>query len=117
MARSKSLLFPLEQQLLADYGLAISHPARVELLRRLLTAEVMSYNDLIEGIPLTEGTLVQHFRLLERKGFMIKGSFGGGDCGYSLDRLTYKLAVAAHLDQLEGSGVRMRRIMVIEDEA
>lgn len=115
MARSKSLLFPTKQQILANYGLAISHPVRIELLRRLLTAKVVSYNELIAGIPLATSTMEQHFRLLERTGFMVKGMFPSTDCGYSLDRLSFKVAVAAHNDELERGGIAVRRLLVVED--
>lgn len=117
MARSKSLLFPTERRLLANYGLAISHPVRIELLSRLLRADVLSYNELMEGIPLSTSTMEQHFRLLERTGFMVKGMFPSTDCGYSLDRIAYKLAVAAHNDQMEQGGVTLRRILIVEDAA
>lgn len=115
MARSKSLLFPTKQQILANYGLAISHPVRIELLRRLLTAKVLSYNELVADIPLATSTLEQHFRMLERTGFMMKGMFPSTDAGYSLDRMAYKVAVAAHHDELEQGGIVVRRLLYVED--
>ena len=115
MARSKSLLFGFEEQLIANFSHALSHPARVMILRKLLGGKVCFYPELIAGIPLTEGTIQQHFRLLERTGLMVK-TMEGAETGYSLDREVYLLSLTAMREQFRTDRVTHRRMLIIEDD-
>ncbi|MFK8162769.1 MAG: ArsR/SmtB family transcription factor [Lewinella sp.] len=115
MARSKSLLFGFDERLIANFSHALSHPARVIILRKLLAVKVCSYLELIAEIPLAESTIEQHFRLLERTGLMVK-AMDGGETGYSLDREVYLLSLTAMREQFRTDRVKHRRVLIIEDE-
>ncbi|WP_020569130.1 ArsR/SmtB family transcription factor [Neolewinella persica] len=115
MARSKSLLFGFEEQLIANFSHALSHPARVVILRKLISRKVCSYLELIAEVPLAESTIEQHFRLLERTGLMVK-AMNGKETGYSLDREVYLLSLAAMREQFRTDRVKHRRVLIIEDE-
>lgn len=115
MARSKSLLFNFDEQLIANFSHALGHPARVVILRKLLTGRVCSYLELIAELPLSESTIEQHFRMLERAGLMVK-AMEDGETGYRLDREVYLLSLTAMREQFRTDRVSHRRILIIEDD-
>lgn len=89
MALSKSYCFRPTEQLLARYGQVLSHPARVRILYRLMRQGPSLFAELAQAIPLSEPTVSNHLRLLERAGLIQKTEVYFGETGYTLNVVAY----------------------------
>ena len=57
---------------LASLCKALSHPARVTIMRYLATQRAgASCSDIVSQIPLAQSTVSQHLRVLKRAGFLV----------------------------------------------
>lgn len=83
MAFSKTEEFSKEAVYLADIGKALSHPARVQILKTL-SAKACICGDLVEILPLAQATVSQHLKELKRAG-IIKGEIEGPRTCYCID--------------------------------
>jgi DNA-binding transcriptional ArsR family regulator len=66
MAQNKRKLFPPRELTLADFAKALSHPARVQILRVLATRQPCICNDLVEALPLSQPSVSQHLDELKK---------------------------------------------------
>jgi len=89
MAISKAFLFEEEEQAAAEFGFAFSHPARVVILRRLMSGTVLSYDDIVSGMPIVPKTVEQHVRILERLKFIEPGLLPDNTVGFQLNQDRY----------------------------
>jgi DNA-binding transcriptional ArsR family regulator len=72
MGVTKSDVFSAEQNQIADFAKALSHPARVAILQYLCEHQTCIGADLTEHLPLAQATVAQHLKELKRIG-IIKG--------------------------------------------
>ncbi len=82
---------------LATLAKAIGHPARVLILRFLLTQESCMCGDIVDHLPLAQSTVSQHLKLLKAAG-LIRGTIDGPRVCYCVERRTldrFKQLVAA----------------------
>lgn len=89
MARSKAHLFEDDEQLGSRLSMALAHPARFRIMRRLVLGGSMCYLDLIADIPLAESTINNHLGIIDRLGFTLPADLVDGSVGYRLDRELY----------------------------
>ena len=68
----------------ARWAKALSHPARVAILRILANQETCVCGEIVEGLPLAQSTVSQHLRVLRENG-MIKGEVDGPRSCYCID--------------------------------
>ena len=61
---------------LARLAKALGHPARVAILRRLLTQGECVCGQIVEGLPLAQATVSQHLKVLKEAG-LISGEVDG----------------------------------------
>ena len=61
---------------LARLAKALAHPARVAILRRLLTQGECVCGQIVEGLPLAQATVSQHLKVLKGAG-LISGEVDG----------------------------------------
>jgi ArsR family transcriptional regulator len=61
---------------LARLAKALGHPARVAILRRLLSQGECVCGEIVEGLPLAQATVSQHLKVLKEAG-LIKGEIDG----------------------------------------
>ena len=61
---------------LARLAKALAHPARVAILRRLLTQGECVCGQIVEGLPLAQATVSQHLKVLKEAG-LIAGEVDG----------------------------------------
>ena len=61
---------------LARLAKALAHPARVAILRRLLTQGECVCGQIVEGLPLAQATVSQHLKVLRSAG-LITGEVDG----------------------------------------
>ncbi|MBZ0201299.1 MAG: metalloregulator ArsR/SmtB family transcription factor [Ignavibacteriaceae bacterium] len=91
MAVSKKEEFSVENIWLADIAKSLSHPARVEILKILSSANVCMCGDIVDLLPLSQATVSQHLKELKRVG-LIRGEIEGPKVCYCLSEKTISKA-------------------------
>ena len=85
----KKEAFGKKRQHLAMLAKAISHPARITILKILAKKEKCNCNDLVEQLPLSQSTVSQHLKELKNCG-LITGTVSGTSNFYSLNKVILK---------------------------
>lgn len=89
MAVAKEYLFELDSQLTADFGKAIGHAARVDIISALLDRRVLSFEEILQLIPLSRSTVNDHLRALRQYRLLKYDALPSGDAGYRLNKEEY----------------------------
>ncbi|MEJ2506121.1 MAG: metalloregulator ArsR/SmtB family transcription factor [Ignavibacteriaceae bacterium] len=76
MAVSKKTEFTQEDIWLADVAKALSHPARIRILKILNNISSCMVGNIVDQLPLAQATVSQHLKELKRVG-LIKGEIDG----------------------------------------
>jgi len=84
MAQNKSELFSDEEIELSEIAKALSHPARIKILKILLETNVCMCGDIVDLLPLAQATVSQHLKELKRVG-LIQGEIEGPKTCYCLN--------------------------------
>lgn len=91
MASPKKELFDREDVKTARYAKAISHPARIEILRILASGKKLCFNDISAILPLADSTVSQHLSELKAAG-LLKGHYDPPKVWYTLNPHNWKTA-------------------------
>lgn len=83
---------------LALLAKALSHPARVRILRLLLARDACVCGEIVAHLPLAQATVSQHLKVLRESG-LIKGEVDGPRVCYCVDR-SRLTALGALVEQL-----------------
>jgi DNA-binding transcriptional ArsR family regulator len=83
MVKSKTELFDTEMQQCAELFKALSHPARIAILKYLADTKTCITGDISEELPLSRSTVNQHLAELKKAG-LIEGSIEGVKTKYCL---------------------------------
>jgi DNA-binding transcriptional ArsR family regulator len=83
---------------LADVAKALSHPARIRILKILTDMNVCMCGDIVEQLPLAQATVSQHLKELKRVG-LIQGEIEGPKVCYCVNNRTLQKA-KKELDRL-----------------
>ena len=70
---------------LASLCKALGHPARVQIVRLLMSVDTCVCGDIVERLPLAQSTVSQHLKVLKEAG-LVKGEIDGPRTCYALDR-------------------------------
>ena len=89
MALNKKEEFTPTDQLLADMAKAMSHPARIAILRILAERNTCICGEIVEVMPLAQATVSQHLKELLNAG-LIKGTVDGKKSCYCINWETFK---------------------------
>ena len=84
MVKSKTELFEPEIQQIAELFKALSHPARIAILKYLAETRTCITGDISEELPLSRTTVNQHLAELKKTG-LIQGHIDGSNTKYCLD--------------------------------
>ncbi|MFA7228069.1 MAG: metalloregulator ArsR/SmtB family transcription factor [Melioribacteraceae bacterium] len=84
MAKNKSDEFTADEMELADIAKALSHPARIKILKILSSRNVCMCGDIVALLPLAQATVSQHLKELKRVG-LIEGEIEGPKVCYCLN--------------------------------
>jgi ArsR family transcriptional regulator, arsenate/arsenite/antimonite-responsive transcriptional repressor len=84
MAVSKKEEFTQEDIWLADVAKALSHPARIKILKILNSMESCMVGSLVDQLPLAQATVSQHLKELKRVG-LISGEIDGPKVCYCIN--------------------------------
>lgn len=91
MANTKPEEFTTEEIELADIAKALSHPARIKILKILSAKNVCVCGDIVDLLPLAQATVSQHLKELKRVG-LIEGEIDGPKVCYCLNILKMEKA-------------------------
>lgn len=75
---------PADMERFARVCKALGHPARVQIVRLLITVETCVCGDIVEKLPLAQSTVSQHLKILKDAG-LVKGEIDGPRTCYALD--------------------------------
>ena len=84
MGVTKSNLFTAEQNELALFAKAFSHPARVAIIQYLLKTNACINSNLVQELGLAQATISQHLRELKDIG-IIQGNIEGSSVSYCIN--------------------------------
>ncbi|HET9135967.1 MAG TPA: metalloregulator ArsR/SmtB family transcription factor [Candidatus Kapabacteria bacterium] len=84
MAQNKKDQFDQEITSLSDLANAISHPARVAILRKIAERQGCICGEIVEVLPLAQSTVSQHLKEL-LKANLIKGTVDGTKSCYCIN--------------------------------
>jgi ArsR family transcriptional regulator, arsenate/arsenite/antimonite-responsive transcriptional repressor len=84
MAKAKIEDFTEEESSLADIAKALSHPARLKILKILAKIDVCMCGEIVDLLPLAQATVSQHLKELKRVG-LIKGNIEGPKTCYCIN--------------------------------
>ena len=84
MAKAKIDQFNSDELLLADAAKAMSHPARIKILKILSEYNACFCGEIVDLLPLSQATVSQHLKELKRVG-LIKGEIDGPKICYCIN--------------------------------
>lgn len=82
--RTKTDRFDADLSALAAQAKALSHPARLEILRVLAARDTCICGDIVDELPLAQSTVSRHLKVLKGAG-LIQGTIDGPSVCYCLD--------------------------------
>jgi DNA-binding transcriptional ArsR family regulator len=91
MGLSKTEEFTVRDNKIARYAKALSHPARVAIIKFLVGKNACQCGDIVEELPLSQSTVSQHLRELKDAG-LIRGEIEGTRVCYCIDADEWELA-------------------------
>src|SRR6476469_7651940 len=94
MAISKKTEFTDKYQHIAAVAKALSHPARVAILRVLAKRGTCICGEIVEVLPLAQSTVSQHLKELKDAGLIVGEVEGTKSC-YCIDWKAFRTAMAA----------------------
>lgn len=89
MTIHKKEQFGKKKQHLAMVAKAISHPARIAILKILAKKNGCNCSAFVEQMPLSQSTVSQHLRALKNSGLIVGSSLGTNSI-YSLNKINLK---------------------------
>ena len=89
MGLAKTEIFTEEQNEIAIFAKAFSHPARVAILQQLFKMNSCYCGNLVDEIGLAQPTISQHLKELRNLG-LIKGNVEGTSVCYCIDENNWK---------------------------
>lgn len=84
MGQNKREEFSEELAAAAEFARALSHPARLAILRAVAERSSCICGEIVELLPLAQSTVSQHLRVLKAAG-LIKGEIDGPKSCYCID--------------------------------
>lgn len=84
MAQNKKAEFAENEIELADFAKALSHPARIAILKEIARRESCICGEIVEVLPLAQSTVSQHLKELVKAG-MLKGEVDGTKSCYCIN--------------------------------
>ena len=90
MGLTKSEIFSVEQNHLAQLLKAVAQPARIAILQEMMKANTCICGDLVTELGLAQATISQHLKELKNAG-LIKGTIEGASVCYCINPETWKL--------------------------
>jgi ArsR family transcriptional regulator, arsenate/arsenite/antimonite-responsive transcriptional repressor len=99
---TKKAEFAVLEQDVAEIAKALSHPARITILKILAGLDGCMCGDIVQQLPLAQSTVSQHLKSLKEAG-LIKGEVDGPKVCYCIDAdalLAFKANIDTIFDQI-----------------
>ena len=80
MALNKKEEFSKEENRIAVFAKALSHPARVSILKKLAEKNTCICGEIVQVLPLSQSTVSQHLKELKNAGLIIGEIEGPSSC-------------------------------------
>ncbi|MGE3973703.1 MAG: ArsR/SmtB family transcription factor [Bdellovibrionales bacterium] len=93
MALARVEEFPDKEITLADFAKALSHPARIVILRALAEKQECICGDLVIDLPLAQSTVSQHLKALKASGLII-GEVDGPRSKYCINKKNFNRMIS-----------------------
>jgi len=87
MGVTRSDIFTLDQNSMAQVAKVLGHPARIAILEHLAKVDKCICGDLVDTIGLAQPTISQHLKEIKNIG-LIKGNIEGTSVCYCIDKDT-----------------------------
>jgi ArsR family transcriptional regulator, arsenate/arsenite/antimonite-responsive transcriptional repressor len=71
MATTKKTLFSAESLAMSNFAKALSHPARIEILKLLSLKKTCVCGSIVSELPLSQATISQHLKELKNAGLIV----------------------------------------------
>lgn len=84
MAQNKKAEFDKAETEIADFAKALSHPARIAILKEIAKRETCICGEIVEVLPLAQSTVSQHLKELLNAG-VISGTVDGTKSCYCIN--------------------------------
>ncbi len=94
---TNSINYLEENTEIAGFCKALAHPARITIIRLLLSLDSCFCGDIVKELPLAQSTVSQHLKELKKAG-LIKGRITPPQVKYCIDKENWEKA--KHLFQL-----------------
>jgi ArsR family transcriptional regulator len=94
MVLSRKEEFPERDLKLAEWCKALSHPARIAILRNLASRGECICGDLVIDLPLAQSTVSQHLKALKVAG-LVQGEVDGPRSRYCVNRKNFEKFIKA----------------------
>jgi ArsR family transcriptional regulator len=110
MPLTKANLFKEKDLVISRIAKALSHPARVAILRELALRNECICGHIVELMPLAQSTVSQHLKEL-RKAELISGEIDGKRSCYCINSQAIQesmLALQSFLEELQSTGSQTR---------
>lgn len=91
MGITKAEEFSVKDNRVAKYAKALSHPARIAILKLLIQKQACICGAIVDELPLSQSTVSQHLKELKAAG-LIKGDINGPKVCYCIDEKEWKAA-------------------------
>jgi DNA-binding transcriptional ArsR family regulator len=101
MGATKSEEFSVKDNRVAKFAKALSHPARVAILKFLIQQQSCICGDIVNELPLSQSTVSQHLKELKSAG-LVKGDIEGASVCYCIDPKEWQEA-KKYINELFGS--------------
>lgn len=88
MAQNKKNEFSKSEIELADFAKAMSHPARVAIMKEIAERDMCICGEIVEVLPLAQSTVSQHLKELLNAG-LIQGTVDGNKSCYCINRKVF----------------------------
>lgn len=92
MAQNKKADFSEIDQEMANFAKALSHPARVAIIKILAAQSSCICGEIVEVLPLAQSTVSQHLKELQLAG-LVKGTIDGNKSCYCINWETMQQAI------------------------
>lgn len=89
MPTHKKASFSKDEQELAALAKALSHPARISILKELARRDTCICGEIVEVLPLAQSTVSQHLKELQQAG-LISGTVEGAKSCYCINRAAFE---------------------------
>lgn len=92
--------FTVRDNRIARYAKALAHPARVAILRLLISKNACVCGDIVNELPLSQSTVSQHLKELKAAG-LIQGDIEGTKVCYCIDPKEWAMAERTLLELMK----------------